>query len=159
MTTWAEFEAADPRLAEGGRRLLYRSGRGEALLATVRKGDLPRIHPISVAIVDGRLVAFILRSAKRLDLELDGRYALHAHQDPAAPSEFLVRGRARPVDDATRRSAVAAEWYFETDETYRLFEFSIESALLGARPSSDDWPPQYSAWTATAPAPEATAAR
>jgi dipeptidyl aminopeptidase/acylaminoacyl peptidase len=159
MTTWAEFEAADPRLAEVGRQLLYRSGRGGGLLATIREGDLPRIHPISVAIVGGRLHAFILRSAKRQDLELDGRYALHAHQDPKAPSEFLIRGRARPVDDATRRSAVAAEWYFETDETYRLFEFSIESALLGARNSSDDWPPRYTAWTAAAPAPEAAAAR
>jgi Pyridoxamine 5'-phosphate oxidase len=149
MATWAEFEAAAPRLAEAGRRLLHRDGVGEALLATVRADDPPRIHPINVAIVDGHLYAFILPSAKRTDLERDGRSALHTHQDPAAPSEFAVRGRASLVEDDALRSVAAAAWSFEVDETYALFEFSIDSALLGARDTADDWPPSYSRWTAS----------
>ena len=100
MTTWAEFEAAAPALAARGRELLHRGDADEALLATVRDDEPPRIHPINVAIVDGHLYAFILASAKRTDLERDGRYALHTHQDPAAPSEFAVRGRASLVTSA-----------------------------------------------------------
>ena len=148
MATWAQLEAAAPELAAEGRRLIYRGDAGEMLLATVRGDEPPRIHPVNVAIVEGRLYAFILRSAKRTDLERDGRYALHTHQDPAAPSEFAVRGRASLVESADVRSAAAAAWSFEVDETYTLFEFSIEAALLGTRATADDWPPRYSTWSA-----------
>ena len=149
MLTWSALEAAAPELAAAGRQLFERNGGGEGLLATVRADDLPRIHPISFEIVDGRLYVFIIqRSAKRADLERDGRYALHAHQDPAAPSEFLIRGRATRVDDPAIRTRVGAGWPFEVDDSYVLFELSIESALLGTRPTADDWPPQYASWTA-----------
>ncbi|MEO8438156.1 MAG: pyridoxamine 5'-phosphate oxidase family protein [Chloroflexota bacterium] len=151
MATFGRFAAAAPEIAAEARRLIYARGDGEALLATVRGDDLPRIHPINVAIVDEGLYAFVIaRSPKRLDLEQDGRYALHTHLDPAAPSEVEVRGRARLVDDPTERAAVAAGWAFEVDHSYTLFEFDIESALLGARPTADDWPPRYSSWRADA---------
>jgi len=134
-------------MAGTGRRLLHRGGEGQAMLATVRGADEPpRINPITVGIVGGRLHAFILRSPKLADLEQDGRFALHSHHDPAAPSEFALRGRARLVEDDAVRSAVAAEWPFEVDDTYRLFEFSIDSALVGERPTADDWPPRYTTW-------------
>jgi hypothetical protein len=150
--TWAEFSAAAPDVAAEGRRLFYRDDVGEALLATVRDDEPPRIHPIWVAILDDRLYAFIGRSPKRRDLATDGRYALHTHQDPAVPREFAVRGRATRIDADEIRSAIGAQWYFEPDETYDLFEFSIESALLGMRDSPDEWPPRYSSWTSTAEA-------
>ena len=148
MVTWAEFEAAAPALAADGRRLIYRGDAGEMLLATVRGDAPPRIHPVNVAIVAGRLYAFILHSAKRTDLERDGRYALHTHQDPMAPSEFALRGHARIVEAGAERSAAAAGWAFDVDETYTLFEFSIEAALLGVRATADDWPPRYTSWAA-----------
>ncbi len=148
MASWSEFAAAAPEIAAEGRRLLYRQGSGQALLATVRGEDAPRIHPITVGVVGDRLCAFILHSPKRRDLEVDGRYALHTLQDPDAPSEFSVRGRAVVVGDADLRSTAAAEWPFTADETYALFEFPIESALLGIRPTADDWPPIYQSWTA-----------
>jgi hypothetical protein len=143
MLTWADFKAAAPELATEGERLFYRDGIGQALLATVRGDDPPRIHPIYLGVVEGRLYGFILRSPKLQDLEQDGRFALHTHQDPAAPSEFSVRGRAQPVPDEAVRSAVAAGWSFEVDETYGLVEFRIESALLGRRSNADEWPPRY----------------
>jgi hypothetical protein len=153
MGTWAEFEAAAPDVAAAGRRLLYRDGRGQAMLATVRgEEEPPRMNPITLAIVDGRVFAYILQSPKLVDLERDGRYALHSHHDPAAPSEFALRGRARLVVDAAVQAAAAAEWDFEVDDTYRLFEFSIDSALLGERPTADDWPPRYTSWRAAAAA-------
>jgi hypothetical protein len=148
MATWAELEAGAPELAAAGRRLLYGRGDGEALLATVRGGDAPRIHPVSVGVVGGRLYTFLIaRSPKRIDLESDGRYALHTHVDPDAPREFSVRGRAQVVRAEDIRVAVAAQWPFTVDEAYTLFELSIQAALLGDRNSPDEWPPRYTSWS------------
>jgi hypothetical protein len=150
MVTWAEFEAAAPEITADGRRLLYARGDGEGLLATVRGDNPPRIHPINVGIAEGGLYAFVLKSAKRADLEHDGRYAIHTHQDPDRPDEFSVRGRARLVVDAAVRDSVGASWFFTVDETFHLFEFSIESAVLGLR-AADEWPPRYTTWPDKAP--------
>ena len=150
MVTWSEFAAAAPEIASEGRRLLDTTEDAKVLLATVRGDDLPRIHPITVAIVDERLYAFIIaKSPKKLDLELDGRYALHTHLDPAAPTEVALRGRARLVDATDERERVAVGWAFEVDDDYTLFEFSIEHALLGTRATAHDWPPVYTAWHAS----------
>lgn len=147
MATWATFEVAAPDMAATGRRLIYRRPVGEAFLATVRGDALPRVHPIYVAILEDRLFAFLLDSPKAKDLVEDGRFALHAHQDPAAPHEFVVRGRARPVDDESTRRRVGDAWYFDVnDEGHRLFEFDIDHAILGDRPTADDWPPRYASW-------------
>ncbi len=145
MATWSEFAALAPSLAEHARRLFYRTDTGEALLATVRGDGLPRIHPIYVAVMEDRLVTFITPSPKAVDLAEDGRFSLHNHQDPDAPDEIQLRGRARPITDAATRARFAAGWYFETTEAYGLFEFLIERALLGER-GPDDWPPKYSSW-------------
>jgi pyridoxamine 5'-phosphate oxidase-like protein len=148
MVSWAEFETAAPDLATEGRRLIRARGDGEALLATVRGDGPPRIHPINADVVGDGLYAFLLPSAKRTDLEQDGRYALHTHQDPAAPDEFSVRGHARVVNDATVRARVADSWPFEVDDTYLLVELSVERAVLGLR-GADEWPPRYRRWSAT----------
>ena len=144
--SWDELEAAAPALAADGRRLLRRGDAEEGLLATVRADLPPRINPVSVAIVDGRLLVFVLRSAKRTDLEVDGRFALHAHQDAAAPSEFSIRGRAVRISDPSIRDAAARVWPFSVDDGYWLFELRIEAAVIGRRPTADDWPPVYETW-------------
>jgi hypothetical protein len=102
MTTWGEFAAAAPTIAEAGRRLIYRTENGSALLSTVRGDGLPRIHPISVAILEDRLVAVLLPSAKTTDLLVDGRYALHTHQDPAVRTNSSSEG-ARDASTTRRR--------------------------------------------------------
>jgi hypothetical protein len=150
--SWAAFEAADPALAAAGRVLFYQDGSGKALLATVDGDAPPRIHPIWPAIVDGRLLAFINRSAKQRDIERDGRYALHSMMGAADIDEFSVRGRVRVISDPVDRAAVAAGWAFQPGENYTLVEFTIASALLGRRTDADDWPPKYAAWTAESPA-------
>ncbi len=147
MSTWGEFATEAPDIAAMGRELLYRTGHGEALLITVSGDEPPQAHPITVGVVDGGLYAFILRSPKLRDLEQDGRYALHAHFDPAVPNEFLVRGRVRPVDDPVRRASLAADWDWSVGDA-PAFELLVEDVLYGARPSSDDWPPRYARWTA-----------
>ena len=149
MVAWSEFADASPDLATRGRALLERTGSGEALLASVRGELPPRIHPISVEMVDGHRLAFlIVGSAKVGDLAADGRYAMHAHQDPAVPHEFQVRGRAREVHDRELRTAASEAWSFEVDDGYRLFEFGVEHAIFGERASADDWPPVYMSWRA-----------
>ena len=149
MTTWNDLADGAPTIAAAGRRLIERSGIGEGLLATVRGDAPPRIHPVHVRIVDGRLLTFVIvGSAKAGDLAADGRYALHAHQDPAVPHEFLVRGRATEVRDADLRAAAAGEWSFEIDDGYTLYELSIDRAVFGERSTADDWPPVYTSWRA-----------
>jgi pyridoxamine 5'-phosphate oxidase-like protein len=153
MANWSEFEAAAPEMAEEARRLMYRNGEGEALLVTVRGNEPPRIHPVNAGIVDGHLYTFVqAASAKRRDLEQDGRYALHTHVDPTAPSEFMVRGHARLVEDEATRTAVASDWFFKVDRSYPLYELLVEHALLGERATANDWPPMYSSWPKPRPA-------
>jgi len=143
---WGTLAAASPRIADVGLQLLNQSGEGAGLLATVRGDAPPRIHPVNVGVVGDGLYTFLLASPKRRDLEVDGRYALHAHQDPAAPGEFSVRGRAIPVGESGTRERVAAAWPFGVDDGYALFELRIESALLGERETADTWPPSYTSW-------------
>jgi hypothetical protein len=148
LASWADLEAGSPTIAAAGRNVLYRSGEGAALIATVRGGSPPRIHPVNVGVVDGGLYAFMLDSAKRRDLAEDGRFALHGHQDPAAPTEFSLRGRAQLVPAGDVWDRVAAGWFFGVDDSYWLFELRIASALLGER-AADEWPPRYTRWTAS----------
>lgn len=147
MVTWGEFAAAAPDLADKGRRLLYRTGGGEALLATVRGDGPPRIHPIAVAVVGEGLYCFILPSPKLRDLREDGRFALHAYPDAERPHEFQLRGHVRPVDGATR-ATLAPDWSFMVGSA-PAFEFLLEDAVLGERDSRDEWPPRYTSWSAT----------
>jgi len=145
--TWGAFAEAEPAIAELGRQLLYRRGDGEGFLATVAGERLPRLHPLNVGVVGGHLYVFVQdRSAKTRDLEADGRYALHAHQDPAEPHEFMIRGRARLVVDPALRAEIARDWFFNVRDTYPLYELLIEHALLGERATANDWPPQYRSW-------------
>jgi hypothetical protein len=148
MGTWADLTRDNPQMAKLGRELLYRTGSGEALLATVRGDGLPRIHPIAVGIVGERVVAFINDSPKGRDLARDGRYALHSHLDLQVPRELELRGRARVVTDAQLRDEAAAGWSFEVDDGYTLYELDIEHALIGERASRNAWPPHYTSWQA-----------
>jgi hypothetical protein len=136
-------------MAAKGRELLYQRGDGEGFLVTVAGDGLPRAHPVNVGVVGDRLLTFVQdRSAKARDLETDGRYALHAHQDPKSPDEFLVRGRAQLVRDPSLRAEIAKDWFFNVSDTYPLYELWIEHAVLGER-GADEWPPRYRSWRAT----------
>ena len=149
MATWTDFEVAAPEMAGKGRDLLYRTGAGEGLFVTIRGAGMPRAHPVNVGVVDGHLYTFVqAKSAKRRDLDEDGRYALHAYLIPEAPHEFLLRGVAQPVENEALRANIAADWFFTVGDAYPLYELMITTALLGERPTADDWPPIYSSWTA-----------
>jgi Pyridoxamine 5'-phosphate oxidase len=147
MESWDALVRADPEMASKGLELLHRRGDGEGFLATVAADGTPRIHPLNVGVRDGRLLVFVQgHSAKARDLAADAHYALHAHQDPATPHEFMVRGEARLVTDAAIRRVAAADWFFTVSDDYPLYELRIGHALLGERDSADDWPPRYRSW-------------
>lgn len=134
-------------MAEKGRALLYGRGDGEGFLVTVAANGMPRLHPLNVGVVDGRLLVFVqAASAKARDLEKNPNYALHAHQDPEHPHEFMVRGHARRLTDAAQRAAVAGDWFFTVRDDYPLYELLIAHALLGERETTNDWPPKYRSW-------------
>jgi hypothetical protein len=146
MESWSVFAAAEPEMAERGRALLYQRGDGEGLLATVAPNGTPRIHPLNAGVLDGRLLVFVQDfCAKAKDLAANPRYALHAHQDPGAPDEFMVRGQARLVTDADVRANAASNWFFKVSDGYPLYELLITHALLGER-RADEWPPRYRSW-------------
>ena len=146
MKSWGDFARAEPQMAEKGRALIYRRGDGEGLFATVAAHGTPRINVLNVGVHDGRLLVFVQgHSAKARDLAANPRYALHAHQDPSRPDEFLVRGQARLVTEPAVRQAAAADWFFTVADDYPLYELLIEHALLGER-GPDEWPPRYRSW-------------
>jgi len=142
-------------MAARGRELMYRSGDGEGMLVSVSATEPPRVHPVNAGIVDGHFYTFVQgKSGKRRDLDSDGRYAFHTHLDPQAPSEFLVRGHAVEVNDPQLRAAIARNWFFNVQDSYPLYELMVEHAILGERPTANDWPPIYRSWKATPNATE-----
>ena len=46
------------------------------------------------------------------------------------PHEFLVRGRASGVRSGEVRDEAAAEWSFDIDDGYALYDLSIDHATL-----------------------------
>ncbi|HEX6139496.1 MAG TPA: pyridoxamine 5'-phosphate oxidase family protein [Candidatus Limnocylindria bacterium] len=147
LSSWSDFATAEPEMAEKGRSLIYQRGDGEGLLATVAADGTPRMHPLNVGVVDGRLLVFVQdKSAKARDLAANPHYALHAHLDAERPHEFLVRGQARQVTDDVARAAAASKWFFTVSEAYPLYELLLAHALLGERDSANDWPPRYRSW-------------
>jgi hypothetical protein len=148
---WEAFASADPALADVVRARLRRDDLDEGLLATVRGDALPRINPVYLGFADGRLVTVALDgSAKLRDLREDGRYAVHAHQDPSAPHEVLVRGRAAELQGAVR-DAVTGVWSFDVGPADGVFELRLEQVTIGERADADAWPPVYRSWRASRP--------
>ncbi len=142
-TSWADFCSAAPDLAAFGRPRL-RSAQ-VAYLATIRDDLLPRVHPVAPIVSERRLMLFMLpTSPKAHDLRRDGRYALHSAvaDTDGSNGEFLVRGRARLIDDPGIRDEAAAAGY-EPRAEYILFELGIEFALAT---EYEDGSPKYRRW-------------
>jgi hypothetical protein len=145
VATWEEFAAAEPDLATRGRQLLLiqdpdaPNEGGLGYLATVRADGGPRVHPISPAINDGRLYAFIVRtSPKRRDLLRDSRYALHSWPLPFEAEsfndeEFYLTGSATLVEDEAVRARIAKA-VGDNVATGDVFELDVERVLHKSRP-------------------------
>ena len=130
MASWSEFAAAEPELAAAVRALLQQYGPGMGYLATVRADGGPRVHPVSPVITDEGLYCFLVHSAKRHDLERDGRYALHSYPPEESDDEAYVTGHARPVTDPSVVNHLAEALRASPMVDWRLFEFDITTAML-----------------------------
>ncbi|MEU8152729.1 pyridoxamine 5'-phosphate oxidase family protein [Micromonospora sp. NPDC048986] len=133
MASWSEFAADEPRLADGIRVLLQQYGPGFGYLATVRADGGPRVHPVSPVITAEGLFCFIIDSPKRRDLERDGRYALHSFPAEESDDEAYVAGSARPVTDPVLVAQLARSARAEPQADWRLFEFTVDVAMLTRR--------------------------
>jgi hypothetical protein len=160
MTTelsWSQFQAERPDLAEAGRGLFYQFGVGLGFLSTVRRDGGPRLHPICPVLVEGRLLAHIIPSAKRDDLHRDGRYALHSFPTDANEDAFYLTGHAIAVADADLAHAAAAQFLAERKLDSgppgfgdgEFFEFLVGHCLLTRTDSHGDWHPRHTVWPAT----------
>jgi hypothetical protein len=153
---WGEFSAARPDLAEAGRDLLYQFGVGLAFLSTVRPDGGPRLHPFCPLIIEGLLVAHIIPSPKRDDLDRDPRYALHSFPTPDNEDAFYLSGESRRVADEGLAGRAAAQFFVE--RAYegepdgfgdgRFYEFRIGRCLLTRTTGRDDWHPRHTVWAA-----------
>ena len=152
MATWGDFARAEPEMAKDGRDLFYRVGIGLGYLATVRKDGGPRVHPFCPVIAGDGIYGFILNhSAKKLDLQRDGRYAIHSFPADEVDDEFYITGRVRLVTNPAEYTAALASYEAsggKTDEGETLFEFLLEKAMYAKYKPRPDWPPIYRKWSA-----------
>jgi hypothetical protein len=130
MASWSDFAAAEPSLAAGIRALLQQYGPGMGYLATVRPDGGPRVHPVSPVITEKGLYCFIVDSPKRRDLERDGRYALHSFPPEDNDDEAYLTGQAIRVHDRRTIASLAGALHASPNVDWRLFELTIETAML-----------------------------
>jgi Pyridoxamine 5'-phosphate oxidase len=146
MATWSDFAAAQPRLAAAIRELVHQYGPGLGYLATVRADGGPRVHPVSPMITEEGLFCFVMDSPKRRDLERDGRYALHSFPPEENNDEAYLAGRARRITDATQVRDLARRVRAEPQVDWRLYEFSVEVAMLARHQRAPAAPAGYEVW-------------
>ena len=140
MATWSELEDVRPELVSRARELFLieqpdaPGPAGLGYLATIRADGGPRVHPISPAVLDGHLYAFVLRkSPKSRDLGRDPRFALHSwplpfEADGFDDEEIAFTGRAEAVADPALGERVARA-VGDDPASGLVFELYLETAL------------------------------
>jgi hypothetical protein len=131
MTTWADFEEAEPALAERARRLLV--GDRPAVIATLRNDGSPRVSGIDLAVVAGELwFASALGTRLCGDLERDPRFALHG--PPSARAEWAgdakLNGRAVREERPERLEAAAAALGVPDRARYAIFRVDVDQVIV-----------------------------
>ena len=119
---WGEFAEQAPELAAFG---AVRLGVLPAYLATVGESGVPRVHPVTPIIAEGRLFVFMEpTSPKGHDIARRGVYALHCLVPDAKGTggEFYVRGTGERIDDQSIRVVAAQAASYEPHDRYVLFE-------------------------------------
>lgn len=107
MTTWQEFEQAEPEFARRVRTLF--DAHRHKTIATLRADGSPRISGIETAFEGGQLTFGSMPNARKgADLRRDPRFALHsATVDPVEgaeaqwPGEAKIAGRALAAGPTT----------------------------------------------------------
>jgi hypothetical protein len=146
MANWQTFVDEAPEIAAAGRRLLWIPGVGFGYLATVAADGTPRIHPVNVALHEGRLYVFVVPSPKLGDLRRDGRYALHSTGTAEIADEFVIIGRAAVEQDKDLREKVVLSAGYPVGDDHVLMELGLDRALWAEWSTPPSWPPTYHRW-------------
>jgi hypothetical protein len=107
-------------------------------------------------IFEARLLAHIIPSLKRDDLDRDPRYALHSFPTPDNEDAFYLTGQARRVTAGELAARAAARFCAEREypaepdgfSTGVFYEFFLERCLLTRTTGRDDWHPRHTVWSA-----------
>jgi hypothetical protein len=113
--SWLDFALAAPELAAFGEARLTS---GPAYLATVRADGMPRVHPVTPIIGEGRLFLFMEpTSPKGRDLQRGSGYALHCwvSDNEGGEGEFWLAGHAFLDEDPAMRKLAATHGYQPQD--------------------------------------------
>jgi hypothetical protein len=158
MATWGDLAAERPEMDARARALFLieqpdaPGPAGLGYLATIRADGGPRVHPVSPAVLDGRLYVYVLLDSPKLgDLRRDGRFALHSwpkpfEEDGFDDEEFYLTGRATQVEDAALHVRISKA-VGDKPESGASFELDIERAMHKARAGGRG----YTTWRDDAP--------
>jgi hypothetical protein len=115
VSSWAEFEAAQPEFAFRVRHLM--ASRKHLTMATLRRDGSPRISGTEVEFADGQLrIGSMPGAVKALDLRRDPRVAIHGPtEDPPASNPSGWRGEAKVAGRAIEVEAGSAGHRFLID--------------------------------------------
>ena len=100
MASWSEVEAQAPQLAARARQIF--DAYKHKTIATLRRDGSPRISGTELELEDGEMwLGSMWRSVKALDLQRDGRFALHSGSadPPDWTADAKVAGRAEEVTE------------------------------------------------------------
>jgi len=142
---WGGLVAQAPELAEFGARRLASA---PAYLATVDDSGVPRMHPVTPIIGEGRLFVFMEpTSPKGHDIIRRRVYALHCGVPDVngTGGEFYVRGRGERVDSQQIRAFASRAATYEPHDRYVLFELRIADARCNGY--ADVQLPQPQSWS------------
>jgi Pyridoxamine 5'-phosphate oxidase len=110
MSSWSDFEAEAPALAERVRARL--DAHTHKTLATVRRDGSPRISATETDIVEGELwIGSMWQALKARDLQRDPRFALHGGSDdpPNWSGDAKLAGVAEEILDPERVREINGE--------------------------------------------------
>ena len=121
MSSWAEFEAAEPRFAARVRKLM--TSRKHVTMATLRRDGSPRISGTEVQFAGNDLqIGSMPGAVKAMDLRRDARVAIHGPtHDPAKSGSW--RGEAKVAGRAIEMPS--------KDDSHR-FRLDIEEVVVTA---------------------------
>jgi hypothetical protein len=130
MAQWHSFARAAPALAAFGRSCLERPPT-VSYLGTIAADGLPRVHPVTPIVGDGRLFLFMEPTSPKVrDLRERRVFALHngVPDGDGTGGEFFIRGLAEPVEDPALRSVAATAASYAAADRYVLFELTVSEA-------------------------------
>jgi hypothetical protein len=130
MAQWHSFARAAPALAAFGQSRLERPP-SVSYLGTIAADGLPRVHPVTPIVGDGRLFLFMEPTSPKVrDLRERRVFALHngVLDGDGTGGEFFVRGVAEPVEDPKVRSVAASAASYDAADRYVLFELTVAEA-------------------------------